>query len=187
LIMAKRLSTLDQLSGGRVRLGIGVGWSEDEYAAVGVDFRSRGRRCDEAVRAMRELWTSETAEYEGELVRFDGVHSFPQPVGGAVPIWVGGDSEAAARRAGRLGDGYFPFGKDLEQLRALVGVARRTAEEAGRDPDAIELTALGSLRREHVAELAAIGFTRIVMFLHAPTAEAVHELGAQTREVVAGL
>ncbi len=187
LIMAKRLSTLDQLSRGRVRLGIGVGWSEDEYAAVGVDYRTRGRRCDEAIDAMRALWAGESASYDGRFFRFDGVNSFPQPVHGAVPILVGGDSEAAARRAGRTGDGYFPFGKDLGELRHLVDVVRRTAADAGRDPDAIELTALGSRRREHVAELADIGFTRMVLFSKELTAESVEQLGEQAQAIVAGL
>jgi len=186
LVMAKRLSTLDRLSGGRVRLGIGLGWSEAEYEAVGVDFRTRGRRCDENVRAMREVWARSPAGYEGELFRFDPVHSLPQPAAGAVPILVGGDSEAAARRAGRIGDGYFPFGKDMDRLAHLLTVMRRAAEEAGRDPDAIELNGLGSRRPEVVERLAAMGFSRVVLFLPDPSVDGVERLGAQAARLVEG-
>ena len=187
LIMAKRISTLDQLSGGRVRLGIGVGWSEDEYEAVGETFRTRGRRCDEAVAAMRALWRQNPASFAGEFFHFPPVHSVPQPVHGAVPVLVGGDSEAAAERAGRIGDGYFPFGKDLDRLVQLIGTMRRAALDAGRDPDSIELTALGSRRPEVVARLAEIGFTRMVLFLPEPNADAVERLGEQGRQLVEGL
>lgn len=187
LVLAKRVATLDRLSGGRVRLGIGLGWSEDEYRAVGVPFHERGRRCDEAVGALRALWSDSPARFDGRFVRFGPVHSAPQPLAGRVPIFVGGDSDAAARRAGRIGDGYFPFAKDRDRLRRLVGVARQAAVETGRDPDALELTGLGSLRREAVAELASLGFSRMVLFLGAPTVEAVAELAEQALAVTQGL
>lgn len=175
-IVAKRLATLDQLSGGRLRLGIGVGWSRDEYETVGESFISRGRRCDEAIDAMRTLWSGNPASFHGEFFGFESVHSVPQPVNGAVSILVGGDSDAAARRAGRTGDGYFPFGKDLQELGRLTGVMRQAAELAGRDPDSIELTALGSGRPEHVARLGELGFTRMVMFLPDPTPRGIDQL-----------
>jgi probable F420-dependent oxidoreductase len=175
-VTAKRLATLDQLSGGRLRLGIGVGWSRHEYETVGESFASRGRRCDEAIDAIRTLWRDSPATFQGEFFNFDSVHSVPQPVHGAVPILVGGDSDAAARRAGRRGDGYFPFGKDPEELSRLLGVMRHSAKQAGRDPDAIELTALGSGRPEVVARLADLGFTRMVMFLPEATPAGVDRL-----------
>jgi probable F420-dependent oxidoreductase len=175
-IMAKRLATLDQLSRGRARIGIGVGWSEMEYATLGESFATRGRRCDEAIAAMRALWRDDPATFEGEFFKFPPVHSVPHPVRGAVPILVGGDSDAAAKRAGRTGDGYFPFGKDLDELARLVTVMRTTAQQAGRDPDSIELTGLGSGRRETVERLADLGFTRLVMFLPDLTPQGVERL-----------
>jgi probable F420-dependent oxidoreductase len=187
LIMAKRTATLDALSGGRVRLGIGLGWSEDEYEAVGVDFRTRGRRCDEQIIAMRALWRDSPASFESEMFRFAPVHSVPQPVRGAVPILVGGGSEAAARRAGRLGDGFIPFEKEPDQLVRLIGIMRQAAEAAGRDPDAIELTGLGSRRPEAVARLAELGFARMVLFLPEPSAAAVERLGGQASQLVTAL
>ena len=182
-IAAKRLATLDQLSGGRLRLGIGVGWSRDEYESVGESFVTRGRRCDEAIDAVRTLWRDSPASHEGEFFRFESVHSVPQPVNGAVPILVGGDSDVAARRAGRTGDGYFPFGKDPSELSRLLGVMRHAANEAGRDPDTIELTALGSGHPEKVARLAELGFTRMVMFLPDLSPRGIDQLWNKARGV----
>lgn len=139
LALAKQVATLDHMSGGRVELGIGVGWLREEFAALGVPFETRGRRADEYVAAMRALWREDGARYEGRFVRFDGVSCNPKPVAGAVPIIVGGHSEAAARRAGRLGDGFFPsIGAQVDTM-PLLDLARRTAAEAGRDPAAIEM------------------------------------------------
>ena len=180
-IIAKRVATLDRLSGGRVRLGIGVGWSEDEYEAVGESFATRGRRCDEAIDAVRALWRDSPADHDGEFYRFRSVQSSPKPAGGSVPVVVGGDSEAAARRAGIRGDGWLPFGKDPAELGRLLGVLRGAAEGAGRDPGSIELTALGSLRPEALRALADLGFTRMVLFLPSVTPQAVEDLWDRTR------
>lgn len=139
LALAKQVATLDHMSGGRVELGIGVGWLREEFAALGVPFETRGRRADEYVAAMRALWREDGARYAGRFVRFEGVSCNPKPVAGAVPIIVGGHSEAAARRAGRLGDGFFPsIGAQVDTM-PLLDLARRAAAEAGRDPAAIEM------------------------------------------------
>ncbi len=148
VVLAKRVATVDVLSGGRVRLCLGVGWMEEEVRATGADPRSRGRRTDETIVAMRTLWADagpEGAEFHGDFVSFDHAHSFPKPVHGDVPIHIGGHSDAAARRAGRLGDGFQPLGLDGDLLDERLGVMRRAAEEAGRDPDAIELSMSGYL------------------------------------------
>jgi probable F420-dependent oxidoreductase len=139
LVLAKQVATLDQLSGGRVELGIGVGWLREEFEALGVPFAGRGKRSDEYVGAMRALWAAEGASFAGEFVSFDAVTCSPRPVAGRVPIVVGGHSEAAARRAGRLGDGFFPsIGATIDTL-PLYEVARQAAREAGRDPAALEM------------------------------------------------
>src|SRR5688572_10994965 len=137
VVTAKAVATLDTLAGGRrVLLGIGVGWLAEEFAALGVPFEDRGRRTDEYVAAMRTLWTQERATFKGRFVSFDEVFCRPLPPA-PIPIIVGGDTKAAARRAGRLGDGYFPArGAPSE----LFDEMRRAAEEAGRDPKDIELT-----------------------------------------------
>jgi probable F420-dependent oxidoreductase len=187
LVIAKRLSTLDQLSSGRVRLGVGLGWSEAEYEAVGESFATRGSRCDEMIRAMRAVWSESPVRFDGTLVRFDDVHSFPQPVGQRVPILIGGDSEAAARRAGRLGDGYLPFEKDHARLSVLLATMRRSAEQAGRDPATIELTGLGSRNRQSVERLREMGFSRVLLFLPDLTTHEVERLGREAAALVEGL
>ena len=109
VVTAKEIATLDHLAGGgRVLLGIGVGWLAEEFAALGLPFEDRGPRTDEYVAAMRALWSQECASFKGRFISFDQVFCRPQPPGRHIPIVVGGDTAAAARRAGRLGDGYFP-------------------------------------------------------------------------------
>ncbi len=139
LVLAKEVATLDYLSGGRFELGIGVGWLKEEFEALGIPFERRGKRADEYVATMRALWASDAASFTGEFVKFDKVSSNPKPVAKSVPIIVGGHSEAAARRAGRLGDGFFPsIGAQVDTM-PLLDVVRRSAERAGRDPAKVEL------------------------------------------------
>ena len=143
VVLAKEVATLDHMSGGRVELGIGVGWLEEEFDAIGVPFAERGKRTDDNIAAMRALWSETKASHHSEFTTFDDCISLPHPVDGAVPIHVGGHTDIAARRAGRLGDGFFPGRGEPEELQRLMGVARRSAEDHGRDPDAIELTVGG--------------------------------------------
>ncbi len=138
LVLAKQVATLDAMSGGRIELGIGVGWLKEEFAALGVPFHERGRRADEYLAAMKALWHSDGASFDGQFVKFARVSCNPKPAG-SVPIIVGGHSEAAARRAGRAGDGFFPsIGSQVDTM-PLLEVVRRAAEAAGRDPAAIEM------------------------------------------------
>jgi probable F420-dependent oxidoreductase len=99
LVLAKEVATLDYLSGGRIELGIGVGWLKEEFEALGIPFERRGKRADEYVAAMRALWAGDGASFAGEFVKFDKVSCNPKPVAKSVPIVVGGHSEAAALRA----------------------------------------------------------------------------------------
>jgi probable F420-dependent oxidoreductase len=108
VLAAKQIATLDHMSRGRILLGVGVGWLQEEFAALGVPFAERGARMDEYISAMRELWSADKPTFKGRFVAFEGAYCRPQPVNKSVPIIVGGHSEAAARRAGRLGDGFFP-------------------------------------------------------------------------------
>jgi probable F420-dependent oxidoreductase len=140
LVLAKQVATLDHLSGGRVSLGIGVGWLREEFDALGVPFERRGARTDEYVGAMRALWAGDDASFHGAFVRFEGMSCNPKPVRGSVPILVGGHSEPAARRAGRLGDGFFPATGIQGPVEPLIELMRRAAVEAGRDPARIEIT-----------------------------------------------
>jgi probable F420-dependent oxidoreductase len=140
-VVAKRVATIDALSGGRMMLGVGIGWQVEEYAAVGVPYSQRGARLDEYVDALRALWRDEYASFDGRFVRFDRVSSLPKPVQpGGVPIIVGGSSKAAARRAGTRGDGFFPYVISPDDFVARAADVRAAAVDAGRDPDAVELT-----------------------------------------------
>jgi probable F420-dependent oxidoreductase len=144
LILAKELATLDRLSGGRVELGLGVGWMREEFDALGVPWERRGARNDEYIAAMRALWSGPHAEFHGEFVDFPPVTCSPRPVQESIPILVGGDTDAAISRAVRIADGYFPGEGDTERLVALLARLHAAAESAGRDPESIEINAMFS-------------------------------------------
>jgi len=168
VVLAKELATLDYLSSGRVTLGVGIGWLREEFEAIGVPYERRGERLEEGVGAMRALWGQECAAYEGRTVSFRDVYLRPQPRAGTIPIHIGGHTEIAARRAGRIGDGFFPFGVDRDQLPGLLGTMRAAAEVAGRDPSAIEVTVSSFAADDaaavaDVAEAADLGATRVVV------------------------
>ncbi len=167
LVLAKECATLAKLSNNRFELGIGVGWLKEEFDALGVPWPNRGNRTDEYCAAMQALWSQEHAEYHGKYVDFSNAISRPQPSTGSVPIVVGGHSDAAAKRAGRYGTGFFPASGTDEELQHLFEVVRASAVEAGRDPAAIENTTMvWSPRREsldRVKELADLGVHRLVV------------------------
>ena len=140
-ILAKRVATLDSLSCGRLRLGVGIGWQREEYEAVGVPYRDRGRRLDETIEAMRVLWRDEWATYHGKHENFENVHIDTKPFRAeGVPILIGGSTEVAAQRAGRLGDGWYPYVISPEEFGKGVETIRTTARAAGRDPGRIEIS-----------------------------------------------
>jgi len=177
VVLAKEVATLDVLSGGRVELGVGVGWLREEFDALGVPWERRGARTDEYVAAMRALWGADSVTHDGEFVSFDGVSSNPKPPAGSVPIVIGGHSPIAARRAGRIGDGFFPGGGDVSEL---IDIARQTAADHDRDPMAIEITTggeklLGDDPVGGAQELRDMGVGRAIvpafMFMHEPIAE----------------
>jgi probable F420-dependent oxidoreductase len=139
VLVAKQAAEVDLLSGGRLRLGVGLGWNAVEYEALGEDFSNRGKRSEEQVDLMRKLWTEQTVTYHGTYHRVTGAGLAPLPIQRPIPVWFGAASPRACRRAGRLGDGWFPMvgpGPKLDQ--ALQEVAQAAAE-AGRDPARIAM------------------------------------------------
>ena len=128
VLLAKRVATLDVLSGGRARLGIGLGWMREEVEACGTDFDTRGARADEMIAAMRVLWTEDEPTHSGDFFSFERAISRPRPVQiGGVPIHIGGHSKAAARRAGRMADGYQPLGLEGDELARKLDIVHATA------------------------------------------------------------
>jgi probable F420-dependent oxidoreductase len=167
VVLAKRAATVDALSGGRLRLGVGMGWLKEEIEACGAEFSSRGRRANEQLEVMRLLFEDrpDGASFHGEFFGFDNAMCYPKPVA-QVPIHIGGHSPAAARRAGRFGDGFQPLGVGGAELTDLIAVMRDEARRFGRDPDALELS-LGHLVTkidpDRAGKLAALGADRVVL------------------------
>jgi probable F420-dependent oxidoreductase len=165
--LAKRLATIDKLSGGRLTIGVGVGWLKEELEALGIDPTTRGRRADECIDALRVLWRDDEPTFHGEFFSFTRAASHPKPVQrGGVPIHVGGHSVAAARRAGRVGDGFHPLGLAGDVLAERIAQMRAAAQDAGRDPDAIELTLGGLLDQlddDRLATAEKAGAVRLVL------------------------
>lgn len=164
-ITAKEMATLDVLSGGRVRLGVGAGWLAEEFAALGVPFEDRGRRLDAYIEAMRALWSGEEVDLDNGFVTYERAVSRPAAPRGTIPIVVGGHTEAAARRAGSLGDGFFPATGDIP---VLIDTMRAAADKASRDPDTIEVTTgdpalMGPDALDAVERLAGLGVDRLVV------------------------
>jgi probable F420-dependent oxidoreductase len=177
VFLAKQCATVDRLSGGRLRLGVGIGWLREEFDAVGVPWERRGRRTDEAIEAMRALWTQDEASYQGETVSFERIRCRPAPVApGGVPIIVGGHSDASARRAGRLGDGFLPIVASgdsfAQETRHRLDVMRAAAEEAGRDPDGIEISGFGSEDPAGLEAQREAGFDHVFHFVCEPDLDA---------------
>jgi probable F420-dependent oxidoreductase len=137
VLVAKQTAALDVLSGGRLRVGIGIGWNSIEYEALGENFHNRGRRSEEQVEVLRQLWTRELVTFHGRWHKIEDAGINPLPVQRPIPIWFGGSDDRALRRIGRLGDGWFPLMGPDEKCRGMIETVRRYAREAGRDPGSI--------------------------------------------------
>lgn len=132
-LIAKQAAEVDLLSGGRLRLGIGVGWNHVEYEALGTDWKTRGAREAEQIEVLRRLWTGDLVSYEGRFHRMEAVTIAPPPAQPAIPIWLGGISEAAIKRAARLGDGWMPILAPDAQAEQKLGLLREEMKKHGRD------------------------------------------------------
>ena len=154
VLVAKQAAEVDLLTGGKFRLGVGIGWNRVEYEALGQDFSTRGKRLDEQITLLRRLWTEQTVTFSGTFDQITGAGLAPMPVQRPIPVWIGAQSPPAYRRAGRLADGWFPQmapGPQLDEARRIVAEA---AAEAGRDPASLGME--GRLRwQEDRDKLAA--------------------------------
>jgi probable F420-dependent oxidoreductase len=145
VLLAKQLSTLDELSGGRLDAGLGLGWAEQEFAAVGVDPARRGARTEEFIACLKAIWTEPVVSFEGEFYRMPAVRVDPKPVQQPhPPLLLGGSAERALRRVGRLADGWISASRhDLRTVGADLRLMRDAAREAGRDPDRLRFVIRG--------------------------------------------
>jgi probable F420-dependent oxidoreductase len=169
-LLAKQAAEIDVLTGGRFRLGLGIGWNDVEYEALGEDFRNRGRRFEEQIEVLRLLWDEPVVTYEGRWHRITAAGLNPLPIQRPIPIWIGGSAEAALRRAARLADGYFPQRPLDGGWPATMERIRGWLEEAGRDPASFGVekriqvgTRTADDWRAEVEEWRALGATHITL------------------------
>jgi len=184
IVAARSVQTLDVLSQGRAILGIGAGWIPGEYAAVGVDFETRGARLDESIDVLRHLWSEDEPEWHGRFFDFEPLKFEPKPPQGMVPIHVGGESTAALRRAATRGDGWIGMGHEPDTAAEQVRRLRGFAEAAGRDPATIEVT-VGATPRDHdeLEAYVAAGVDRIIVSPWERTAGALDGLREYARDL----
>ncbi len=146
LVNAKSIASLDEMSGGRVIMGVGLGWIEEEYAALGVPWEKRGAVMDEQLRYMREVWTKEEPEFHGEFFEISGTGFAPKPPQGTVPLWIGGNSNFAMRRAAALGDGLHFIDLTPAELEEHINRFRDICGKAGRAPEEVTLSIRSTVR-----------------------------------------
>jgi probable F420-dependent oxidoreductase len=132
---------VDVLTGGRLRLGVGVGWNPVEYEALGMNFHTRGKLIEEQVEVMRLLWREPVVSYKGKFHRITEAGINPLPVRRDIPVWMGGSADVLLRRTARIGDGWFPLGEPDDAMRDALERLRRYTEEAGRDPGTVGIEA----------------------------------------------
>ncbi|MBX7551597.1 LLM class F420-dependent oxidoreductase [Streptomyces sp. NPDC004232] len=165
VVVAKQAATLDVLSAGRFSLGVGAGWSAEEFTALGIPFAGRGRRTDEYLAAMRTLWAEDPASFAGEFTRFDAIRVNPKPLrGGRLPVVIGGNSDSALRRAVTLADGWYGFNLPMADIPARIAVLADECALHGRTLDELTVAVAPSdSTPEHLPELAATGVTELVV------------------------
>ena len=141
LVLAKQIVTLDILSDGRLILGVGVGWMKEEFQAAGVYMKERGARTDESIQLFRRLWEEPKPSFKGRFIKFPQIHFDPKPLQSRIPIWIGGNSKSALRRAAKFGDGWLPVGQlSLQEIDEKIKFLRKKAMEYGRSVSEIEIS-----------------------------------------------
>jgi probable F420-dependent oxidoreductase len=193
-LVAKQAAEVDVLTGGRLRLGVGIGWNAVEYEALGTDFTNRGRRMEEQVALLRALWTTPSVTFEGRYERVIGAGISPLPVQRPIPLWIGGSSEPAYRRMGLLADGWFPQvppGERLDEAKAIVDAA---AADAGRDPASVGMEGRvnaggGDIDRavDHVGRWRAAGASHVSINTMGGGLTTVDDHVARLRDVAAAV
>lgn len=174
VVVAKQAATLDVMSNGRLVLGVGVGWSKEEFAALGVPFEQRGARTDEYVSALRTIWAHDVASFSGRFAAFDSIRVYPKPMRDRrVPVVFGGNSDAALRRVANHGDGWYGFNlADVEAVRDHLTRLRDYCAEARREFDELDIAvSVSGCEPRDLPELSAIGVDELIL-VEPPPAEA---------------
>jgi probable F420-dependent oxidoreductase len=188
VVLAKMASTLDVLSGGRLDLGVGVGWQNEEYEAAGLPFEGRGRLLDHTLEVCQTLWREQRASYDSPELRFEAIHQMPKPLqAGGVPIWVAGTLRASTvRRIARFGSGWIPWGPDAADLTQSLPRLQDELTKAGADPSGLQV--VGRLRgpkgegldgvlraAEQLPALVQVGVTDFVLEAQIPDGQVAAE------------
>jgi probable F420-dependent oxidoreductase len=188
---SKTLVSIDVLSKGRLSVAIGVGWMKEQFQLLDAPFKDRGRRVTEMVNAMRQMWSSDEVDFDGDFYHLHDFKMYPKPVRGTIPIWFAGYSEASLRRIAAIGDGWHPLAVGPEEYAGYLATLRRYVEEAGRDMSEITLTARPLRKAPYNAETieayADLGVTHFVCdtsFEHATLDAAMEELQALAEAVL---
>lgn len=172
LELAKVIASLDYLSGGRLALGVGIGWAAEEFAALGIPFERRAQRTCEYIEAMRTLWTEPKSSYAGEFVRFEEVRCFPKPAqGGQVPVIFGGESMPALRRVAKYGNGWFGVNLSPDQAAVKISKLQALLDEQGRDRKEIEIIIspyANEITHDDLRAYHEIGVSEFVPFVRLP-------------------
>jgi probable F420-dependent oxidoreductase len=185
VILAKEIACLDEMSGGRITLGVGVGWCREEAEAIGVDWAARGKLTDEYIDVMRTLWENDAAEFDGRTFSFKDAYLYPRPANnGRLPIMIGGDTDVALRRVARAGDGWLCFSVPREEMAARVTRLRQLTEEQGRDPDALRISRaiFTWTKHDELEEMREAGATEFLLFKCGELSLDDAELNDQIRE-----
>jgi probable F420-dependent oxidoreductase len=164
VVAAKHAASVDTLSGGRLTLGVGIGWSADEFAALGLEFSGRGARTIEYIDALRALWGTDPSSYAGAYVHFDGVRCFPKPVHGKIPVVLGGNGDRALDRVAAYGDGWYGFNVTPDALADRLAFLRARCKARGRSTDDLFVAvALTGATPADLPAVAALGVTQVVL------------------------
>ncbi|MDO8433687.1 MAG: LLM class F420-dependent oxidoreductase [Candidatus Binatus sp.] len=175
LVLAKEVASLDRLARGRFALGVGIGWSAEEFAALGIPFERRAQRTREYIDVMRRLWSEDATSFHGEFVNFDGAKSFPKPARGArLPIIFGGESGPALRRSAEYGNGWFGFNLDPNEAAAKIKRLRELLDQNSRDASEVEIIACPYTKKITAADVkryASAGVDELVILANPPEDE----------------
>ena len=173
VVLAKEVASLDRLSGGRFALGVGIGWSADEFAALGIPFERRAQRTREYIEVMRRLWSDDATSFHGEFVNFNAAKSFPKPVrGGKLPIIFGGESAPALKRSADVGNGWYGFNVGPDDAAPLADKLRAMLKANGRDANEVEIIVSPYTKRitsDDLKKYGAAGVNELVI-LASPSA-----------------